>query len=43
MLVLTTFCWGLSFPLMKNWQEQSKDCPGGIVLAVDHDLVRVIY
>ncbi len=33
MLVLTTFCWGLSFPLMKGWQLQSEDCPGGLVLA----------
>jgi drug/metabolite transporter (DMT)-like permease len=29
MLVLVTLLWGLSFPLMKNWQDAAKDCPGG--------------
>ena len=33
MLIVTTFLWGLSFPLMKSWQEQATDCPGGEVLA----------
>lgn len=43
MLVLTTFCWGLSFPLMKGWQEQSTDCPGGPLLAsATMILVRVV-
>ncbi len=29
MLVLTTLFWGASFPLVKNWQEAARDCPGG--------------
>lgn len=33
MLVLTTLLWGLSFPLVKNWQEASGACPGGELLA----------
>jgi drug/metabolite transporter (DMT)-like permease len=33
MLVLTTLLWGLSFPLMKNWQNAAQDCPGGVVIA----------
>jgi len=33
MLVLTTFVWGLSFPLMKRWLDASQDCPGGSLLA----------
>jgi drug/metabolite transporter (DMT)-like permease len=28
-LVVVTLLWGLSFPLMKNWQDASKQCPGG--------------
>jgi drug/metabolite transporter (DMT)-like permease len=31
MLILATLCWGLSFPLVKNWQIAVKDCPGGQV------------
>jgi drug/metabolite transporter (DMT)-like permease len=33
MLVVVTFLWGLSFPLMKSWQEAAADCPGGEALA----------
>jgi drug/metabolite transporter (DMT)-like permease len=33
MLVVVCMLWGLSFPLMKNWQEASQDCPGGSALA----------
>lgn len=33
MLVLTTFLWGLSFPLMKSWQDAAVGCPGGKVVA----------
>lgn len=33
MLVMTTLLWGLSFPLMKNWQNAAQDCPGGAVIA----------
>lgn len=33
MLVVVTVCWGLSFPLMKSWQDAAKDCPGGEALA----------
>jgi drug/metabolite transporter (DMT)-like permease len=37
MLVLTTVLWGLSFPLMKNWQDAVQDaapkCPGGGVVS----------
>ena len=29
MLVLATLFWGLSFPLAKNWQENTANCPGG--------------
>ncbi len=29
MLVVVTLLWGLSFPLMKSWQEAAKGCPGG--------------
>jgi drug/metabolite transporter (DMT)-like permease len=28
-LVLVTLFWGLSFPLMRQWQDQAGDCPGG--------------
>jgi drug/metabolite transporter (DMT)-like permease len=31
MLILATLCWGMSFPLVKNWQLAVKDCPGGQV------------
>ena len=30
---MVTVCWGLSFPLMKNWQDAAKGCPGGEALA----------
>src|SRR5262245_31739421 len=33
MLVLTALLLGVSFPLVKNWQEASGDCPGGGLLA----------
>jgi drug/metabolite transporter (DMT)-like permease len=33
MLVLATLFWGLSFPLAKNWQENTADCPGGPITA----------
>jgi len=29
MLMLTTLVWGLSFPLVKNWQDAARGCPGG--------------
>ena len=32
-LVLVNLLWGISFPLVKNWQDAAKDCPGGEVLA----------
>ncbi len=33
MLVLVTLLWGLSFTLMKDWQEASSACPGGQLLS----------
>jgi drug/metabolite transporter (DMT)-like permease len=33
MLVLTTVLWGLSFPLMKQWQNAAAAAPGGPLLA----------
>jgi drug/metabolite transporter (DMT)-like permease len=33
MLALTTVVWGLSFPLMKNWQDEAKTCPGGSLVS----------
>lgn len=33
MLVLVTVFWGLSFVLMKDWQDQAKDCPAGPLVA----------
>jgi drug/metabolite transporter (DMT)-like permease len=33
MLVLVTILWGVSFPLVKNWQEATKEFPGGTPLA----------
>jgi drug/metabolite transporter (DMT)-like permease len=33
MLVLVTVLWGLSFPLVKNWQNAAAACPGGEVVA----------
>jgi drug/metabolite transporter (DMT)-like permease len=33
MLVGVTLLWGLSFPLMKNWQAAAEGCPGGVVLS----------
>ena len=32
MLVVVTLLWGLSFPLMKTWENGTADCPGGPVL-----------
>lgn len=29
MLVIVTFFWGLSFALVKDWQDRAGDCPGG--------------
>ncbi len=29
MLVLVTLLWGLSFPLMRDWQVRADACPGG--------------
>jgi drug/metabolite transporter (DMT)-like permease len=33
MLIIVTLFWGLSFVLMKNWQDRAKGCPGGPVVA----------
>jgi drug/metabolite transporter (DMT)-like permease len=33
MLILVTLLWGLSFVLMKNWQNQAEACPAGVVLS----------
>lgn len=33
MLVLVTVLWGLSFPLMKDWQLAAIHCPGGELVA----------
>lgn len=33
MLALTTLFWGLSFPLMKDWQEAARGCAGGDIAA----------
>lgn len=33
MLIVVTVFWGLSFPLMKNWQDAAQLCPGGEALA----------
>ena len=33
MLVLTTLVWGLSFPLVKDWHELARGCPGGEIVA----------
>jgi drug/metabolite transporter (DMT)-like permease len=33
MLVLVTILWGVSFPLVKNWQNATSDFPGGTPLA----------
>jgi drug/metabolite transporter (DMT)-like permease len=33
MLILVTLLWGLSFVLMKNWQNQAETCPAGVVLS----------
>lgn len=30
MLVAVTLLWGLSFPLMKTWQEAARGCPAGV-------------
>jgi drug/metabolite transporter (DMT)-like permease len=32
-LIIVTLFWGLSFPLMKTWQDAAGDCPGGDLLA----------
>jgi drug/metabolite transporter (DMT)-like permease len=34
MLVLVTLLWGLSFPLMKTWQETARTPPAGVAVAV---------
>jgi len=33
MLVIVTLIWGLSFPLVKSWQNAAAGCPGGAELA----------
>jgi drug/metabolite transporter (DMT)-like permease len=33
MLIGVTLLWGMSFPLMKSWQEAATSCPGGMELA----------
>ncbi len=33
MLMTITLFWGVSFPLMKIWQDASRTCPGGELLA----------
>jgi len=33
MLVIVTLLWGLSFPLMKNWQDAADECPAGKLVA----------
>lgn len=33
MLILITLLWGVSFPLVKNWQIAAASCPGGKLLA----------
>jgi drug/metabolite transporter (DMT)-like permease len=33
LLVVVTLLWGMSFPLMKSWQNAAKDAPGGEALA----------
>jgi drug/metabolite transporter (DMT)-like permease len=33
MLVLVTILWGISFPLVKNWQKATPDFPGGTPLS----------
>ena len=33
MLILVTLLWGLSFPWMKEMQDEADDCPGGKGLA----------
>jgi drug/metabolite transporter (DMT)-like permease len=32
-LVVVTLLWGLSFPLVKSWQDAANACPGGAALA----------
>src|SRR5437868_6051831 len=33
MLIFVTLLWGLSFVLMKSWQNQADACPAGVVLS----------
>lgn len=33
MLLLVTLFWGLSFPMVKAWQNAAGDCPGGSLIA----------
>jgi drug/metabolite transporter (DMT)-like permease len=40
MLGIVTVLWGLSFPLVKGWQEAAHDCPGG-TLAASATLIAV--
>lgn len=32
-LIFVTFLWGVSFPLLKYWQDNTSDCPGREVLS----------
>lgn len=40
MLLLATLFWGLSFPLMKHWQNSGQACPGGDLVA-SHTLMAL--
>lgn len=40
MLTIVTVLWGLSFPLVKGWQEAAHDCPSG-TLAASATLIAV--
>jgi drug/metabolite transporter (DMT)-like permease len=33
MLVIITLLWGLSFPLVKDWQTAAANCPGGQIVS----------
>jgi drug/metabolite transporter (DMT)-like permease len=33
MLLGSTMLWGISFPLMRHWQEESGNCPGGVLVS----------
>jgi drug/metabolite transporter (DMT)-like permease len=32
-LIVVTLFWGLSFPLVKDWQEAAQGCPGGDIVS----------